>query len=410
MRPHNTTDPKLTEVSDLDIEDDLYKDLSLCIDMYMDGNITSMLYPTLKNRLSILQEYIPENYSTKFKNPCWFGSYQLPSSPLIQTPISKCLFPELNDTLRARQILKQVKTSDTQHMYCLPALFVPGFPKCATTTLHRMIIKHPLVAQIRCKECRFWSEFVSQEGTQLGKRIQPLWYLQLFSQSKHTIESNPLSITLDATPLYMQSLLKNFCILPLLLKRVIPEAKFIVIMRNPTKRYISHYWMFIVGNLRKIYEESNIRQYVHSKKANEVFHNYTVDAIMQFQLCVDENSDFSCIMKEGCKNNICLQYSLYYYHIAPWLKVMPRERFLFLRTEDLVHDPSLTMSNVWHFLHLHDLPMTELMFYNGNSAAKNLKVPLETKQLLDKFYQPYNQLLARLLADTKYLWNDYTII
>ena len=76
MRPHNTTDPKLTEVSDLDIEDDLYKDLSLCIDMYMDGNITSMLYPTLKNRLSILQEYIPENYSTKFKDPCWFGSFQ----------------------------------------------------------------------------------------------------------------------------------------------------------------------------------------------------------------------------------------------------------------------------------------------------------------------------------------------
>ena len=416
MGPHNITDLKLTKVSNLDIDKEIEKDLSLCTDMYMDDTATSMLYPIIKNRLNILQEYIPGNYSTKFRNPCWFDFYHIPSSPLIQTP--DCLFPGLNDTVQARKVLEHVKTSRTRHMYCLPAFFVPGFAKSATTTLHQMIIKHPLVAQSRCKGGRFWLEFVSQKkGTQLEKRIHPLHYLETFSQSKRTIESNPLSITLDATPLYMQSLDKTFCLLPVLLTHVLPEAKFIVIMRNPTIRYISHYWFITVRDLRETYNNNDLRQYVHSKEALEVFHNHTVDAIMQFQACVDENSVFHCIIKEDKENNVRiieedkensvrLQYSLYYYHIVPWLKVIPRERFLFLRTEDLVHDPSLTMSKVWHFLHLYDLPITEKMSYNVNLEVKDLKIPSQTKKLLDKFYQPYNQLLAGLLADTRYLWND----
>ena len=123
---------------------------------------------------------------------------------------------------------------------------------------------------------------------------------------------------------------------------------------------------------------------------------------MQFQLCVDENSVFHCIKNPDNNHSLLLQHSLYYYHIAPWLKVIPRERFLFLRTEDLVHNSSLTMSKVWHFLEVHDLLKTATMSYNVNRAVKHLKIPSQTKQLLDKFYQPYNQLLARLLADTRY--------
>ena len=406
MESRSVADLKLNKVPDSDIDKKIKKDLSLCADTYMTDNATRLLYPTLKNRLNILQKYIPGNYSTKFKNPCWLDYYQIPSSPLIQT--RECHFPKFNDTVQAKQILNQVKTSGTRHvMHCLPAFFIPGFPKCATTTLHRMVIKHPQVARSRCKECHFWSEFVSQSGTQLRKRIYPLWYLEVFSRAKHTIESNPQSITLDATPLYTHSWGEKFCVLPILLKRMLPEAKFIMIMRNPTKRYISHYWVNTVANLGKTHEQSNLLQYVHSKEAMEAFHNHTVDAIMQFQLCVDENSVFHCIIKADNVNSIRLQYSLYYYHIAPWLKVIPHERFLFLRTEDLVHDSSLTMSKVWHFLDVHDLSKTATMSYNVNHAVEDLKIPSQTKQLLDKFYQPYNQLLARLLADMRYLWNDY---
>ena len=47
-------------------------------------------------------------------------------------------------------------------------------------------------------------------------------------------------------------------------------------------------------------------RYVHHKETVEAFHYLTVDTILQFQLCVNENSE------EIKVNSIRLQYSLYY--------------------------------------------------------------------------------------------------
>lgn len=63
------------------------------------------------------------------------------------------------------------------------------------------------------------------------------------------------------------------------------------------------------------------------------------------------------------------------------------------------------MSKVWQFLGLDDFP-TERVFANVDPVIKDLAIPQETKVLLDEFFRPYNQLLANLLSDTRYLWND----
>ena len=67
-----------------------------------------------------------------------------------------------------------------------------------------------------------------------------------------------------------------------------------------------------------------------------------------------------------------LQEGLYYYHIVSWLKIIPHERFLFLRTEDLAHDPSLTMSKVWHFLSLDNLPEMRREYRNRGPVNKDI--------------------------------------
>ena len=368
----------------------------------MDDNASSQYHQTLKNALHILQEYIPANYSTKFRNPCWYEFHQIPKGPLMQT--SKCYFQVSHNPSLTKQVLEQIKRSNRRHLFCLPAFFLPGFPKCATTTLYRMIIKHPLVAQTRCKESEFWLRTVTDNDTDFDKRVRTLWYLDIFSRSIQTIQSNPLSITLDATVTYAFSHDEMFCALPVLLMRVLPEAQYILIMRNPSQRYFSHYWRI---TMRRAFEKNDTKlsQYVHSGKALEDFHNYTLDTIMKFQSCVDENSVFQCVIRGDISTND-MKYSLYYYHIAPWLMIIPHERFLFLRTEDLVHDPSLTMSKVWHFLNIHDLAETEIEFRHVNLVTKDLAIPPHTQSLLDEFFQPHNRLLAKLLSDTRYLWND----
>ena len=45
-------------------------------------------------------------------------------------------------------------------------------------------------------------------------------------------------------------------------------------------------------------------------------------------------------------------------------------------------------------------------YRNRGPVNKDITIPLQTKKLINEFYQPYNQLLAHLLSDTRYLWND----
>jgi hypothetical protein len=107
---------------------------------------------------------------------------------------------------------------------------------------------------------------------------------------------------------------------------------------------------------------------------------------------------------------------MYYYHVIPWLATYPREKLLFLRSEDLAADPYLVMQRVWDFL---DIPAqskekmsSKQSYWNNNKWIRSKEnrdkfamLP-ETEQLLYDFYKPYNHLLAKLLSDDKYLWED----
>ena len=376
--------------------------------MYKEYNATSQHYEIIMKKLNILREYIPANYSSDFRNPCWYDFHQTFTNPEIPvTRPCKISLRLWSEHVQPEQVLQQIKTPGERHLYCLPAFFVPAFPKCATTALHYMIAQHPLIAKNRCKENWFWSKFINDDATDIEKRIHPMWYFYRLSQSMQYIESNPQSVTLDASPVYALSFTEYFCMIPILLKRVLPEAKFIMIMRNPSKRFFSHYWFQQGGLARKRGFITKFAEYVHTPNAMEDFHNRTVDVITQFQSCIDgRNSVLHCIIN-GRKSKITsfLCWGLYFYHIAPWLKVIPRERFLFIRTEDLAKNQSLTLSTVWHFLNLDDFE-AETAFRTVNQVTKGLVMPQQTKDLLDEFYQPYNQLLANALSDEKYLWND----
>jgi len=149
-------------------------------------------------------------------------------------------------------------------------------------------------------------------------------------------------------------------------------------------------------------------------KYSQSFHKLTVEVITKFQSCVNDRHSVSyCVRLKGIDGEVTnldgyvgIQTSLYYYHIVPWLSVIPRERFLFLRTEDLAYAPQLTMTKLWKFLKLHDMPDNVRIFENVNRQADGLQLPKHTKELLDDFFRPYNQLLAYLLSDMKFLWND----
>lgn len=104
----------------------------------------------------------------------------------------------------------------------LPDFLIIGEMKCGTTTLWEVLDRHPRVAFPCEKELHYFNRRMG-EGRD--------WYASWFGTA------NPNQICGEATPDYL------FCDGACeRIRNEIPEAKFVVILRDPTNRAWSHYW------------------------------------------------------------------------------------------------------------------------------------------------------------------------
>ena len=408
------------------------QDLHMCSRQERIGHSISRFSATIQGNMKALQQFLPKQFSKKFRTPCWFSPYHVPSwvterfmhIPAVRQPIF--------DNKVASSIIQEVFDSKSQHsqnLFCLPNVHLAGFPKCGTTALYYMIVAHPQVAKPSGKEGHFWTTFAT-EGSYIDKQIHYLWYLTHFKPAAEKIQKSPRSITIDGSPStlwgYNHSPIptSELCLMPSVISSVAPNTKFIVIMRDPGKRLHSDFWYFCANhNWRHNGKVIIPKHYI--KEGEEIFHNLTVQAIASFQSCIKMGiSKFECVRRATVGYNVSdctelrLGIGLYYYHIVKWLNVVPRENFLFLRTEDLAADPYSVMKQVWSFLQLKPQNKESLMTllkkqeWNVNNWIKSKKykdsftILPETVELLKTFYKPHNELLAQLLSDHKYTWNS----
>ena len=391
----------------------------------------------MRQSIKALQELVPRNFSHNFRNPCWYSTLDIPSNLSNYFNSLKTIrYPIFNTTVATR-IVKKVRTSlfnrhHQQKLFCIPYVYLAGFPKCGTTMLYWLMAQNPMVAKPIRKEGHFWATF-RENGAYVDKQLHSLWYLHQFMPAADHISHSPLSITIDGSPSTLWKTLdepedvSELCIFPSTIADLVPNARFIVIMRDPVKRLFSDFWFFCShhkwGKKHKVVVPEH-----YTEDAQQIFHNLTVEAISQFHTCVDAGvSSLVCVHRatqgytsatEDCFP-MRLGIGLYYYHLLSWLATIPRRRFLFLRTEDLAADPYSVMQRVWHFLDIPAQTKEEIQstlarksHWNSNewlrSAAYKDRFAMlpQTEHMLRDFYRPHNQLLAQLLFDEKYLWED----
>ena len=406
--------------------------------------------PTCKRvrlNVKVLFDLIPRNFSQKYRNPCWYSSLHIPHDlsdyfhtlRVIRHPLFSSRTSSSDSVILKFNIsyfLSAVHNSQEKfekRFFCLPFVYLASFPKCATTTLYQMLIRHPLVATPARKEGHFWSTFTDYTGTYEDKFLHSLWYLHQFQTAASQIAKSPHSITIDASPSTLWMALHEFVkesdmsVLPSVINELTPTARFIVIMRDPVKRLFSDFWFFC--------SHQNWAQNGHIavpdnylKNGRQIFHNLAGEAIHHFSGCVDGAVSacyYECVRRATLANSTvsCFQLRLgigmYYYHIIRWLRIIPRERFLFLRSEDLSRDPFSTLERVWRFLDLPpqtrqevDALLATRHEWNTNDWIKSERyrerfamLP-ETERILKEFYRPHNEKLAELLSDPHYLWRD----
>ena len=317
---------------------------------------------------------------------------------------------------------KEKKAKVPKSLVCIPGVFFIGFPKSGSSQLFQMMKRNPDIVTGINKEPHWWTR-VPFNAKFPHNILSIVRYLMHFQDASHHIATDtPHALAIDASQstIWDSRETKNLCILPSLVSSIVPSAKYIVMMRDPVDRLYSDFTYLC----EKHWEAQKLKaipdDYLHN--GPELFHRTVELEIREFEECLLNHRLQVCTHRalygrESVTDNVCgrvrLGISLYHVHVAQWLKVISREQFLFLRTEDLAEDGFKLLTKVWNFLALPSQTPEELeeilnaqTNYNPVVHMKVLQLRSETRNMLEKFYSDHDRELARLLKDDAFLWKD----
>lgn len=210
-----------------------------------------------------------------------------------------------------------------------PNTFLIGIQKAGTTTLNDWLSQHP---EIFCynslKDIPLFVKFPQPQ--QLNKRL-------LLETPAY--EQQPVVLHSAVNYIFYPSLLKQ-------IKEKQPNAKLILIIRNPVARAVSSYFYF-----RKMMRET------HDIKTALIY-----QPKKDFEVTRD-NNDFTYI-----------EHGFYFEQIKKCLEYFSKEQLLVLDYDDLKNNPQQLLKNVFQFLNIDET-------FTPNLAAKNVTGELKSKFL-----------------------------
>lgn len=413
---------------------------------------------------------IPQSPLPGHRSHCWKESFSVQwnklqysghlgnisfSRQLESNSHRRLLLPHLNKIFPKRNY--------QSNLICLPNLFLAGFPKCGSTFMYCFISKlisfsiygNPSVKMNVEKEPHFWVVANANKAKYVPTVDGLAMYLLNFLPGLWSMsQSKSSGILLDSTPNYMfnwprfrkdEHDLTNYCLIPSVLPQLLPDSKYVVIMRNPIKMLYSAFW-FSCTTLGVNFPKELLL------KGPDLFHDRVKSKVEMFNNCMknmsmphishtcelgDKHNYNSCIQKrlhllDKCTHDITFNLfspelpscgrsrvamGLYYVHIRKWLSVLPRDRFYFITLEELIQDHAKAAHDVLDFLDLNKAALSGGMLNRIiNSCRENaqssvdykhipeLKMRNDTESMLEHFYYPFNLLLANLLGRNKPLW------
>ncbi|CAM9691966.1 unnamed protein product, partial [Sphacelaria rigidula] len=164
----------------------------------------------------------------------------------------------------------------------LPLLTIIGVQKSGTTSLRKHLITHPLVSGLR-GEVMFFSGGPLQypalgrwPGDDANAELRPEdagqvleKYAEVLLDSVRSQEHPDELLLIDSRPQYIV-----FPPTPFRMHMVLPKAKFVVVLRDPTDRYFSHLRMTMCRELprtRRSSRERYIEQFFHPPRWAEEY-------------------------------------------------------------------------------------------------------------------------------------------
>jgi hypothetical protein len=239
----------------------------------------------------------------------------------------------------------------------LPEIFIVGTMKGGTTILYDYICTHPRVVPGARKEVHYFS-------LEAHRPIE--WYKDQFPARAET------TLSIDASPSYFD--LAAMPMIPACIKREVPGARVIVIVRDPVARAISHF-----QHLRTVSEKERFAEI----DINEFF-----GRPLDRYLNPIKPSDYNI--------RDVLEFSIYDEKYSNYTRIFGRENVLALTNEGLWADPLGTMRQVFAHCGLEWVSSEKFGVADYLSGSEKLPVSDEARRRLGELLYPsYERFLRR---------------
>ncbi|MCW8840753.1 MAG: sulfotransferase domain-containing protein [Gammaproteobacteria bacterium] len=243
----------------------------------------------------------------------------------------------------------------------LPDFIIIGAQKAGTTSLFKYLsMHHALQPSITTKELHFFDSNYDK-----GEK----WYRSNFP----VVEENTLCY--EASPSY----LLHPCV-PERAAAMLPEAKLIVLLRNPVYRAYS--------------------SYQHQVRAGRETLSFE-EALAQEELRVAEEKERllhdPAFIAKKFRHFSYAERGMYVQQIKRWLNYFSREQMLILESEQFWQSPETTFSRIFEFLGVESISLPVKKKYNTGNYSKGMDP--QTHEQLVKLYQPFNEELFDYLGE-----------
>ncbi len=246
-----------------------------------------------------------------------------------------------------------------------PNFLILGEAKCGTTSLFNYLVQHPQILPTFKKEVHFFD---------LNYHKGKLWYKAHFP-TRFAMTGD--KITGESSPYYLLH--------PLAPERVynlLPEAKLIVMIRDPVERAYSHYQHQVRSGLEHLSFEDAIEQ--ESTRLNDYK---------------------SKIKRKALSNSLYFQiYSYlergkYINQLKHWLNWFGFNSMKIIKSEDFFDSPDHNLNEIFDFLGVQQVDMHIDTIYNTGEYSGIKK---ETEAYLRDFFKGYNEQLSAFLGQDFY--------
>jgi hypothetical protein len=249
----------------------------------------------------------------------------------------------------------------------LPDFYIIGSMKSGTTGVFRTLQGHPDIVSGKKKEIHFYNT---------NRDMSTLYYKSFFPR-RDMLEARDNAygrqIIGEATPDYIfHPAAPERC------AAVTPDAKFILLMRNPVDRAFSHWKQ----GKRFAFEPLDFETAISVEAARL---DGEAERLTRDRYYYSYNHQQYSYLARG----------RYVEQIENWLHIFPRERFLFIQSEAIFSDPSRYFSEITNFLGIDNVVVNNFAVrFEGIDGQLDHGI----RSRLFNYFSPYNARLYELIG------------